>query len=147
MDGDICINTNDSNTGTRICKTETVILDNDGHTDTLQGEYYQAGAGYCGYHIYTQYTNSSDCTSSSTRNAVWANNKCYAKTIINNYTTQCLDGYKYYSSEELSNKFGLHNDGKCLKVVNKIKYCLDGYILQDNDTRCVKTVDAIETYQ
>ena len=143
-DGDLCINTSDYNSGTRVCKTETVILDNNGHTDTTEGEYYQlssAAPGTCGYHVYTQYTNSTDCTASSTRNAVWANNKCYAKTIVGNYTTQCSDGYKYYSSDELSTKFGLHNDGKCLKIVSKEKYCLDGWNLQDNDTRCVKTIE------
>ena len=59
---------------------------------------------------------------------------------MNNYETVCASDYQYYSSGDLSSKFGIHDNGKCLKKVAKNPSCDDGYALTNN--KCVKTIDA-----
>ncbi len=142
VDGDKCVKTSDNNSGTRTCPTRTVQTTKS-HTETVQGEYYQpkGGPGYCGYYVYTNLTTQSDCNAAYDKNTVWANGKCYAKTIINDYTTTCGSGYEWYSSEQLSAKFGIHDNGKCLRIVDKTSYCdAEGYTLSGSN--CVKTIDA-----
>lgn len=140
VDGNLCIKLSDYSKGTRQCKQETVILDNKGHTYTGRGEYYEVGLGICGYYVWTELTTQQQCTSASTKNTVWSNNKCYAKTINNNYETVCSGDYQYYSSSELSSKFSAHNNGGCYKKVDKAKYCDEDYVLTNG--KCIKTIDA-----
>ena len=142
-DGDKCVKTSDNNSGTRTCPTRTVQTTKS-HTETVQGEYYQpqGGPGYCGYYVYTNLTTQSECNAAYDKNTVWANGKCYAKTIINDYTTTCGNGYEWYTSEQLSSKFGIHDNGKCLRIVDKVKYCESGFTLDVGN--CVKTIDATE---
>ena len=142
VDGDKCIKTSDNNSGTRSCPTRTVQT-TASHTETVQGEYYQpqGGPGYCGYYVYKSLTTQSDCNAAYDKNTVWANGKCYAKTIINDYTTTCASGYEWYTSEQLSAKFGIHDNGKCLRIVDKAPYCdAEGFTLSGSN--CVETKEA-----
>lgn len=145
-DGDLCIKTSDRNAGTRQCKEDTVAIDGKGHTWTGRGDYYYIPNAYgkCAYYKWTSITTESDCVQTINRKAVWVSqlNGCYAETKMNNYETICASDYKYYSSEELSSKFGIHDNGQCLKKVNKDTLCDtdNGYVLISG--KCVKTIDA-----
>ena len=144
IDGDLCINTSDNNSGTRQCKEDTVAIDGKGHTWTGRGDYYYIPNAYgkCAYYKWTNITTESDCVQTINRKAVWVSqlNGCYAETKMNNYETVCASDYQYYSSGDLSSKFGIHDNGKCLKKVSKNAQCDDGYTLTNN--KCVKTIDA-----
>ena len=145
-DGELCIRTSDNNAGTRVCKSDTVTIDGKGHTWTGQGEYYLVGNSYgkCAYYNWTNITNQSDCVQTINRKAVWVSelNGCYAETKMNNYETVCASDYQYYSSGDLSSKFGIHDNGKCLRKVSKEAHCESGYTLTNN--KCIKTIDATE---
>ena len=141
QDGSTCIKLNDYVKGTRKCKTETVILDNNGHTWTGEGEYYEAGLGICGYYVWTGVKTKSECDALTQKNKQWSNNKCYAKVINNNYENAgCPDSYKYYSSSDLQSKFGAYNNGGCYKEISLEKYCSDGWTLSND--KCTKVIDA-----
>ena len=147
VDGDLCINTSDNNAGTRQCKEYTVSTDGKGHTWTGKGDYYMVGNSYgkCAYYKWSSYTTKSACDSAYDiyHRTVWVSelNGCYAETVMNNYETVCASDYQYYSSSDLSSKFGLYDNGKCLKKVAKEKYCDDGYTYTDNS--CMKFADPI----
>ena len=152
VDGTLCINTSDSNGGTRQCKTYTVSIDGKGHTQTVKGDYYMVGNSYgkCAFYKWTSYTTQTDCNNAndSYHKTTWVSelNGCYAETYItfpngeSSYQTVCSDAYQYYSSSELSSKFGIHDNAKCLKKVAKTKYCDEGYTLTSG--KCIKTIDA-----
>ncbi len=59
---------------------------------------------------------------------------------MNNYETVCTGDYQFYTSSELSSKFGIHDHGKCLRKVAKEKYCNSPYTLTSG--KCVQTIDA-----
>ncbi len=145
-DGALCIRTSDSNSGERVCKEYTVSIDGKGHTWTGKGDYYFIPNAYgsCAYYKWDSYTTQSQCEQANDINhkTKWISylNGCYAETKTNNYETVCSNGYQYYSSTDLSSKFGIHDNGKCLKKVDKTKYCDNGYTLSNN--KCVKTIDA-----
>ena len=147
-DGTLCIRTSDSNGGDRVCKSDTVSIDGKGHTWTGQGDYYFFGNSYgkCAYYWWQSYTTQSQCEGAHDINhkTTWVSElgKCYAETKMNNYETVCSGDYQYYSSDELSSKFGIHDGGKCLRKVSKEKYCDSGYTLTNN--KCIKTIDATE---
>ena len=147
VDGSLCINTSDSNGGTRQCIEDTVSIDGKGHTWTGKGDYYFYGNSYgkCAYYKWTDLKTQSQCTGASDiyHKTVWVSelNGCYAETKMNNYETVCASDYQFYSSSELSSKFGIHDNGKCLKKVSKTKYCDDGYTLTNGE--CIKTISAI----
>ena len=142
VDGSLCIKTSDNNVGERKCRETTITIDGKGHTWTGTGDYYLQGFGHCAYYKWTNITNQADCTQNINRKAVWVSalNGCYAEVKNNNYDTVCASDYQYYSSEELTSKFGIHDNGKCLKKVDKTKYCDAEYTLTNN--KCIKTIDA-----
>ena len=155
VDGALCIRTSDNNGGTRKCKEWTVQIDGYGHTSTEQtGDFYMVGNssssyGKCAYHKWEGITQS-QCDQTyqgKSKKVTWVSELggCYAETKIGNYETVCSGDYQYYSSDELSSKFGIHDNGKCLKKVSKTKYCDDGYTLSGD--KCIKTIDATVTYQ
>lgn len=138
VDGDKCVKTSDHNKGNRTCPVKTVQT-TASHTETVEGEYFQQGAGYCGYYVYQNLTTKSQCESAYDKNTVWANNKCYAKTIINGYEISCSEGYEYYNTGQLA-QWNIHDGGLCLRIVDKELYCENGFTLTDG--RCLKTVAA-----
>ena len=145
VDGSLCIKTTDSNAGTRQCIEDTVSIDGKGHTWTGKGDYFfGSGHGQCAYYKWTAYTNQSACNSANDiyHRTVWVSelNGCYAEKKNNNYETVCSSDYQYYSSSELTSKFGLYDNGKCLRKVAKEKSCDSGYTLTNG--KCIKTVDA-----
>ena len=146
VDGSLCIRTSDNNTGTRECKEDTILIDGKGHTWTGKGTYYFNGAyGNCAYYKWDSYTTKDKCEAAKDiyHNTTWVSylNGCYAGTKMNNYETVCSSDYKYYSSADLSSKFGIHDNGKCLRKVSKDKYCdTEGYTLTNG--KCIKTIDA-----
>lgn len=149
-DGNLCINTNNRNDGTRKCKEATVSIDGKGHTYTGGGDYYYIPNAYgnCAYYKWTNYTTQTQCEQANDINhrTKWVSylNACYAETKMNNYETVCASDYQWYSSADLSSKFGIHDNGKCLKKVAKNAQCdtSNGYVLTNN--KCVKTIDATE---
>ncbi len=146
VDGNLCIKTSDNNAGTRQCKEDTVTTDGKGHTWTGKGDYHFNGAyGKCAYYKWENYTTQSQCTQAYDiyHKTTWVSdlNGCYAEDKMNNYETVCSGDYQYYSSADLSSKFGIHDNGKCLRKVEKAKYCdKEGYTLSGSN--CVKTIDA-----
>jgi uncharacterized repeat protein (TIGR02543 family) len=147
VDGSLCIKTSDYNSGTRVCKEYTVSIDGKGHTWTGKGDYYFIPNAYgsCAYYKWESYTTQTQCEQANDINhkTKWVSylNGCYAETKASNYETVCSSDYQYYTSGELSSKFGIHNDGRCLRKVAKTKYCdVEGYTLTNN--KCVKTIDA-----
>ena len=149
VDGTLCIKTSDSNAGTRVCKSDTVAIDGKGHTWTGKGDYYFYSNSYgkCAYYKWENYDTQSKCDQARDiyHSTTWVNELkgCYAATKMNNYETVCASDYQWYSSSDLSSKFGIHDNGKCLKKVEKTKYCDDGYTLTNG--KCVKTINA--TYE
>ena len=144
-DGSLCIKTSDRNDGTRVCKEDTVSYNGKGGLWTGKGDYHFNGAyGKCAYYKWDAYKSKSDCEAAYDQwhKTVWVSdlNACYAEDKMNNYETVCASDYQYYSSDQLKNKFGIYDNGKCLKKVSKVKYCDDGYTLTNN--RCIKTIDA-----
>ena len=154
VDGSLCINKSNSNSGTRQCKTYTVSIDGKGHTQTVKGDYYVVGNSYgkCAFYKWDNYKTKEQCTAAYDQyhKTTWVTelNGCYAETYITfptgetSYETICASDYQYYSSDELSSKFGIHDNGKCLRKVAKEKYCDSGYTLTNN--KCIKTIDATE---
>lgn len=154
LDESVCIKTSDSNSGTRQCKTYTVSIDGKGHTQTVKGDYYMVGNSYgkCAYYKWTDYTTQDQCTAANDINhkTTWVSEKngCYAETYItfpsgeSSYEIVCDSDYQYYSSDQLSSKFGIHDNAKCLKKVSKTKYCDENYTLTSG--KCIKTVAATE---
>lgn len=145
VDGDLCIKTNDANAGQRQCKEYTVAIDGKGHTWTGRGDYYFYGNSYgkCAYYKWTAYTTKSACDAARDiyHSTVWVSelNGCYASTVMNNYETVCTGDYQFYSSSDLSSKFGINDNGKCLRKVAKEKFCDSGYTLTAGS--CIKTVE------
>lgn len=146
VDGSLCIKTSDNNSGERVCKEYTVSIDGKGHTWTGKGDYYFIPNAYgsCAYYKWDSYTTQSQCEQANDtyHKTKWVSylNGCYAETKMNNYETVCSSDYQLYSSAELSSKFGIHDNAKCLKKVSKEKYCDDGYTLSGSS--CTKTIDA-----
>ena len=149
IDGTLCINTSVSNGGNRVCKEDTVSIDGKGHTWTGKGVYHFYGNSYgkCAYYKWVNYTTKEQCDAirindPQNHKTVWVSdlNGCYAEDKMGNYETVCASDYKYYSSSELSSKFNIHDNGKCLKVVSKVKYCDSDYTLSNN--KCQKTINA-----
>ena len=129
-----------------VCKEYTVSIDGKGHTWTGGGDYYYIPNAYgnCAYYKWTDYTTKEQCENANDtyHKTKWVSylNGCYAETKMNNYEMVCSSDYQFYSSSELSSKFGIHNNGRCLKKVAKTKYCDEGYTLTSG--KCIKTIDA-----
>ena len=146
IDGTLCIRTSDSNGGERVCKEDTVSIDGKGHTWTGKGDYYFFGNSYgkCAYYKWDSYTTQSQCSQANDiyHRTTWISelNGCYAESKMGNYETVCSSDYQWYTSQELSSKFGIHDNGKCLRKVVKTKYCDEGYALTSG--KCIKTIDA-----
>ena len=133
-DNDNCIMLEDYTEGLKTCSKANITID-----DTqieANGEYYKANnEEYCGY--YPKELSSEDCQGDA---GTWANNKCYAQVIKDNYTISCSDEYIYYSTTDLQNKFGITGPNGCYGIFRRIKSCLDDYVLTDG--KCIKTIDA-----
>ena len=149
VDGDLCIRTSDSNGGTRKCKVDTVAYDGKGHTWTGEGDYYYVGNstssyGKCAYYKWESYTTKSACDAAYDvyHKTTWITelDGCYAESKMGNYETVCDSNYQFYSSSDLSSKFGIHDNGKCLRKVAKEAKCDSDYVLTSG--KCVKTIDA-----
>ena len=138
VDGNKCVKTSDYNRGIRTCPVKTVQT-TASHTETLEGEYFQQGAGYCGYYVYKSLTTKDACESAYDKNTHWANNKCYAKVIINAYEISCANGYEKYTTDQLA-KWNIHDGTLCLRIVDKETTCESGYTLTNG--KCIKTIDA-----
>ncbi len=155
VDGTLCINTSDSNGGTRQCKTYTVSIDGKGHTWTGKGDYYFNGSyGQCAYYKW-DYKTKDQCTAANDQyhKTIWVSGNessgCYAEKYItfpngeSSYETVCASDYQYYTTAQLASKFGIQGSNpKCLKKVAKTKYCDEGYTLTSG--KCIKTIDATE---
>ena len=147
VDGTLCIKTSDTNAGTRQCVEDTVSIDGKGHTWTGKGDYFfGSGHGQCAYYKWDAYTTKTQCDNAKDiyHSTVWVTelNGCYAKKKDNNYETVCSGDYQYYSSAELSSKFGLYDNGKCLRKIAKEKSCDSGFTLTGD--KCIKTTPATE---
>ncbi len=154
-DGTLCIKTSDSNGGTRQCKSYTVSTNGKGNTWTGKGNYYMVGNSYgkCAYYKWDGYKTKEQCDAANDiyHKTTWVSelNGCFAETYITfpngetSYETVCASDYQYYTSDQLSSKFGIHDNAKCLKKVDKTKYCDEGYTLTSG--KCIKTIDA--TYE
>ena len=141
VDGSLCIRISDYKQGTRACGKKTVHYGG-GHTEEVQGVKVDAGTTFCYYgEVKDSYENNqANCTS---RGHKWANSlgKCYVD-MDQNYTTECPLDYQYYTSAQILEKFGGHNNGGCYKKVAKNETCdtANGYVLTAGS--CVKTIEA-----
>lgn len=139
-DGDLCIILSDYTQGTRECG-EKIVNMGGGSTPKIKGIKVDAGTTFCYYGEV-----SDDQATCLSRQRKWANSlgKCFVD-MDQNYITTCPSSYQYYTSADILNKFGGHNNGGCYKKASKVKYCDDGFILTDD--KCIKTIDATVTYQ
>lgn len=141
VDGSLCIRISDYVQGTRTCGKKTVHYGG-GHTEEVQGVKVEAGTTFCYYgEVKDSYENNqANCTS---RGHKWANSlsKCFVD-MDQNYITECPLDYQYYTSAQILEKFGGHNNGGCYKKVAKNETCdtANGYVLTAGS--CVKTIDA-----
>lgn len=147
-DGDLCIRTSDNNGGTRVCKEDTVQYNGKGGLWTGRGDYHFANNSYgkCAYYKWENYKSKSDCENAYDQwhKTVWVSDLegCYAEDKMNNYEIVCDSSYQYYSSADLSSKFGIHDNAKCLRKVAKEGKCEADYVLTSG--KCVKTIAATE---
>lgn len=136
-DGSICVKISEYTQGTRSCG-EKIVNMGGGSTPKVQGVKVDAGTTFCFYGEVSD--NQSTCTS---RGRYWCNSlsKCFVDRD-QNYITVCSSDYQYYTSRDLLNKFGAHNNGGCYKKYSKVSYCdKEGYTL--SGTKCTKIIDAI----
>lgn len=135
IDGDICIVLTDYKEGNRECG-EKIVNMGGGSTPKVKGIKVDAGTTFCYYGEVND-----DQTTCSNRQRKWSTalNKCFID-MDQNYITNCPSDYQYYSSSDILNKFGGHNNGGCYKIVSKVFYCDDGFTLNDN--KCLKIIDA-----
>ena len=140
-DGDKCIKITDYTQGERTCPKVYI----EGHD--YQGTKLDAGTTFCLYAPYSSIETKEECESISNGLSIdkdghydWSGGKCY-KAVLQNYETTCSSGYEYYSSADILNKFGGHNNGGCYRSVAKTKYCdKEGYTL--SGSKCIKIADA-----
>ena len=114
-------------------------------SDRRDYHFYGNSYGKCAYYKWESYTTKSQCDQAKDiyHSTVWVSdlNGCYAEDKMNNYEIVCASDYQYYTSDQLSSKFGIHDNAKCLKKVDKAKYCdQEGYTLSSG--KCIKTIDA-----
>ena len=133
---------------TKTCSSTTVVVDNNGHTEEVKGEYFEEGQDYCYFKVVTDpyEQNSNNCKS---RGHKWnaSNNKCYfdkgeANEFIN---ISCQDNYQYLTTTEANNLRANSNISGCFPYTSKVPYCNDELTLTDN--KCVKTISATVTYE
>lgn len=136
-DGDKCIKLNEYTQGTRTCGTKIVNMGG-GHTPSVQGVKVEAGTTFC---YYGEVNDDKDTCTSRGRKWCTSLNKCFID-MDQNYQTECPSDYQYYTSNQLQEKFGAHNNGGCYKKYNKVAQCdtANGYTVSGN--KCVKTIDA-----
>ena len=141
-DGEKCVTLSDYNKGERTCPKVYI----EGHD--YSGTKLEAGTTFCLYAVYESITDQTTCektpnglsrTSEKEKHYAWYSGKCY-KAMLQNYETTCGSGYSYFTSADLLNKFGAHNNGGCYKTQSKTLSCETGYDLKDS--KCIKTVDA-----
>lgn len=140
----ICVTVNYSvrKTGDYSCPNKNITVGS--YAGNEAGELVFAGTYFCYYHKLS-YNSQSQCESLTGQfgNFVWrsSNNTCYVTRTTASMSCDNLSGYLYISDP---NQFDGVNglNGGCFPTTSKVKYCLDGFTLQDNNTRCVKTIDA-----
>jgi uncharacterized protein YxeA len=139
MDGELCVKLTDYNKGERTCPRKSY----EGHE--YDGLKVEAGTTFCYYAPVDAYKTKEACEAAAPSNPyVWYNggSKCY-KGRTQEYTTTCSGDYKYYTSADILNKFGGHNNGGCHKT-SKVTYkCDNGFTLKDK--KCIKTEAATLT--
>lgn len=137
-DGDKCVTLSDYNKGDRTCPKVFI----EGHD--YQGTKVEAGTTFCLYAVYEAIKDQTTCektpnglsrTNEKEKNYGWYNGKCY-KAKLQNYETTCGSGYSYYTSADILNKFGGHNNGGCYKTQPKTLSCESGFELKDS--KCVQ---------
>lgn len=133
--GDVCIILTDYTEGTRECG-EKIVNMGGGSTPKVKGIKVDSGTTFCYYGEV-----SDDQETCSSRQRTWSNalGKCFID-MDQNYITTCPSSYQYYSSSDILNKFGGHNNGGCYKIINKTSYCDSDFTLTDG--KCLKTIDA-----
>jgi hypothetical protein len=122
----------------RVCGKTTVVVDNNGHTQEVQGVVKYAGYYYCAYGEVSESQYS--CT---THGYKWIDNKCYRTTTgpSENMTFSCkTNAYKYLTTEQANSLRKNSNLSGCFPTTSKIPYCDSDYTLSNN--KCVKTIDA-----
>ena len=118
------------------CNTATVIVDNNGHTQTVQGRYI---SGACYYYEFTDVTDSATCTSQMHK---WVNGKCYAMSNTD-YKISCANpsNYVYIAKGYFKKKKPITPASNgCYPISQKQATCQSGYVLTGD--KCVKTIDA-----
>ena len=140
----------DKNQINRVCGKSTVLVDNNGHTQEVQGTLTYVGDSvdkaqywYCAYGATdeSQY----ECT---THGHKWVGklNKCYRSTGNpgQNITYSCKNSnsYVYLSVSDANSLRQNSNLSGCFPYVSKTSYCEDGFTLIDG--KCNKKVDAIK---
>lgn len=137
-DGDNCVTLTDYNQGTRTCPKVYI----EGHE--YNGTKLDAGTTFCLYAVYESIKDEATCEATpnglpNNGHYAWSGGKCY-KARLQNYETSCGSGYTYYSSADILNKFGGHNNGGCYKTTTKSSKCDAGFTLSSD--KCTKTIDA-----
>lgn len=125
---------------TKVCSTQTVLIDGNGHTAEVQGILVNEGLDNCYYYKLEGTTDSYTCTSQS---HAWSSklSSCYVKRD-QNYESSCSDAnYAYISNpNDYVTNTGLN--GGCYPIQDKTKYCDDGFAYNSSTGKCLKTIDA-----
>lgn len=123
----------------RVCGKTTVVVDNNGHTQEVQGDVKYAGYYYCAYGQVkqTQY----ECT---THGYKWIDGKCYRTSTgpgVNiTYSCKVPTNYVYLTTSQSNSLRQNSNLSGCFPYTSKVPYCESDYTLKDS--KCVKTIDA-----
>ena len=142
-----CVTVNNSvrKESVKTCGTK-VINTGGGYTPTVQGELFQQGTYFCYYQVVNDSYEQQSSANCSSRGHKWnsVNNKCYydRDNANVNITYTCSDSNYIYigNPNQFEGVNGLN--GGCYPTTSKVKYCFDGWTLQDNSSRCVKTINA-----
>lgn len=127
----------------RTCGKSTIIVDNNGHTEEVQGEVIEVPNSY--YYCAYGPTNESqyECTSTGHK---WLSlvNKCYHSTggPGENITYTCSQGdLTYLTTNEVNSIKQNANLHGCFKFTNRESYCSDSSYTLEGEY-CIKKVDA-----
>lgn len=120
------------------CSTQTVLIDNNGHTKEVQGTLTQEGLSLC-YYYKLGITTKEACVSPR----VWSStlNGCYVKRD-QEYESSCSGSNYVYLTNPNNYVTNTGLNAGCFPIKAKDKYCDSGFTYNSSTGKCIKTINA-----